>query len=159
AEDDVAIAKAMLAPGTVLVTRAGGGRVRQAVPAAHKGALRDIERGAAVHRYGQGIGFAQAGVAAGEHVHAHNLAAARGALQLDYAVGTTTAPARQAVETERRTFLGFRRPDGRVGTRNFVAVLASVNCSSSATRQIAETIRASGVLDDHPGVDGVLALA
>jgi altronate hydrolase len=155
--DDVAIAKVMLAPGTVLVAPSGRVRVRQAVPAAHKLALRDIGRHARVRRYGQVIGFAQADIAAGEHVHSHNLGLAGGALELDYGVASPAAEV--ATDGERRTFKGFRRPDGRVGTRNFVAVLASVNCSSSATRQIADTVRSSGLLADYPSVDGVLALA
>src|SRR5438477_182384 len=59
-------------------------------------------------------------------------------------------------EAERQTFLGFRRADGRVGTRNYVAVLASVNCSSSATRQVVDAIRATGELSRYPNVDDVI---
>ena len=158
-DDDVAVAKEMLAPGTLL---AGAGAllpVQQAVPPGHKVALHSIERGAPVRRYGQIIGFASRAIGAGEHVHSHNVTVGEDALRLDYAVGESCAPAVLVPEEERRTFLGFRRTDGRVGTRNYVAVLASVNCSSSATRQIAEEIRASGVLARYPNVDDVLAFA
>jgi arabinonate dehydratase len=157
--DDVAIAKEMLAPGTLLVTAAGPVRVQQAVPAGHKVALRAVERGSPVRRSGQVIGFASRAIDAGAHVHGHNLAVGDGPLRLDYAVGAECVPVELAAESERRTFLGFRRADGRVGTRNYVALLASVNCSSSATRQIAEEIRASGVLARYSNVDDVLAFA
>src|SRR5207253_464032 len=135
--DDVAIAKEMLAPGTVVLTASGGPvRVQQAVPAGHKLALRAVERGEPVRRYGQVIGFATREIACGEHVHAHNLGVGEGELRLDYAVGSDYAPVELVPEADRRTFLGFRRAEGRIGTRNYVAVLASVNCSSSATRQV-----------------------
>jgi altronate hydrolase len=157
--DDVAIAKEMLAPGTVL--RVGGDEIRvcQAIRPGHKLALRGIRPGSPVRRFGQMIGFASATIEAGEHVHTHNLTVGEGALCHDYAVGRDCVPVAFTAPEERRTFLGFRRPDGRIGTRNYVAVLASVNCSSSASRQIAEETRASGVLDRYPNVDGVLAFA
>jgi altronate hydrolase len=154
--DDVAIAKAMLAPGTVLVTAAGEVCVQQAVPAAHKVSLRAVDAGAPVRRYGQVIGFASRPIGAGEHVHSHNLAVGDGLLELDYAVGADYQPVELVPESERRTFMGFRRADGRVGTRNYVAVLASVNCSSSATRQVVEAVRASGALERFPNVDDVI---
>ncbi len=157
--DDVAIAKEMLAPGTVLVTAGGAVRVCQAVPVGHKVALRPVGRTEPVRRYGQVIGFANGDIAPGEHVHSHNLGVGDRALELDHGVGAGCAAVAFVPEAERRSFLGFRRGDGRVGTRNFVAVLASVNCSSSATRQIAETVRSSGLLARYPGVDGVLAFA
>lgn len=157
--DDVAIAKQMLAPGTVLLTPAGGAvRVQQAVPTGHKIALRAIERNEPVRRYGHVIGFAAREITPGEHVHGHNLGVGAGELRLDYAVGSEYAPVELVPEAERRTFRGFRRADGRVGTRNYVAVLASVNCSSSATRQVVETVRATAELSNYPNVDDVIAL-
>ncbi len=56
------------------------------------------------------------------------------------------------------TFDGIVRPDGRVGTRNYVAVLSSVNCSATVVKRIAAAFSAPGALDDHPGVDGVIAI-
>ena len=56
------------------------------------------------------------------------------------------------------TFDGIVRPDGRVGTRNYVAVLSSVNCSATVVKRIAAAFSAPGALDDHPGVDGVIAV-
>jgi len=159
AGDDVAIAKRMLAPGTVLLPTGGGSvRLQQAVPAAHKFAVRALRPSEPVRRYGQVIGFATCEIAPGEHVHSHNLAVGEAEIQLDYAIGSDYRPVELVPEADRRTFLGFRRIDGRVGTRNYVAVLASVNCSSSATRQVVETIRTSGELSRFPNVDDVIAL-
>jgi altronate hydrolase len=157
AADDVAIAKEMLAAGTVLTTPAGPVQLAQAVPPGHKLALREVAAGAPVRRYGQTIGFATHTIAPGEHVHVHNLAVGDRALELDYAPGADTRPVEFRSEAERRNFAGFRRADGRVGTRNYVAVLASVNCSSSAARRVVQAVRESGVLSRYPNVDDVIA--
>jgi altronate dehydratase len=156
--DSVAIVKDMLVPGTVLVDGERQFRIAQAIPGGHKVALRSVPRGEAVLRYGQIIGFATSDIEPGAHVHTHNLSVGEGKTDLDYAVGADFAPIELIPESEQRHFMGFRRADGRVGTRNYVAVLASVNCSSSATRRVVETIRASGVLADYENVDDVLAL-
>ena len=58
-----------------------------------------------------------------------------------------------------RTFQGFRRANGQVGTRNYIAVCATVNCSATVIRRAAEQVMASGVLADYPNVDGVVAFA
>jgi altronate hydrolase len=156
-EDDVAIAKAQLAPGSVLVLSDGHTvRVGQAIPSGHKVALRAIPAGEPVRRYGQVIGAATRAVGAGEHVHGHNLAV--GEVGHDYGFCEEWEPVELVPEPLRRSFLGFRRPDGRVGTRNYVAVLASVNCSSSATMAVVDRIERLGVLADYPNVDGVIGL-
>ncbi len=155
-DDSVAIAKQPLAAGTVL--RLGGElvRVAQMIPPGHKVSLGPVPTGAALRRYGHVIGFATRVIEAGEHVHSHNLAVRE--LDRDYAFCEDYAPVELAPEAGRRAFQGFRRADGRVGTRNYVAVLASVNCSSSATVAVAEEITRSGVLADYPNIDGVIAL-
>jgi altronate hydrolase len=158
ADDSVAIAKQALAAGTVLRLEDGQEiRVAQLVPPGHKVAIVAVAEGEPVRRYGQVIGFAAGPIAPGEHVHVHNLAV--GALEHDYAFCRDYAPVELVPEADRRTFLGYRRPDGRVGTRNYVALLASVNCSSSASVAAAAEIERSGILADHPNVDGVIALA
>jgi altronate hydrolase len=157
-DDDVAIAKQPLLPATRIRLPGGAGelRVLQMIPAAHKLALRDVAEGQPVRRYGQIIGFATRPIAAGDHVHTQNLAV--GELQHDYAFSTEYHPVEPLPESERRTFMGFRRADGRVGTRNFVAVLASVNCASSATRAIVDHFKYGDELKEYPNVDGVIGL-
>lgn len=153
--DQVAIAKQPLLPGTEVRVAGGVVRVGQFVPAGHKIALGDVAAGHEVRRYGQIIGFATQPIRAGEHVHTQNLAV--GDFERDYAFCTEARPVELVPEADRRTFQGFRRKDGRVGTRNYVAILASVNCSSSATRAIVDHFRfASDALRRFPNVDGVI---
>jgi len=154
--DHVAIAKQPLLPRTVLNTPHGEITVAQMIPPGHKFALLAVAKDEPIRRYGQIIGFATQDVRPGQHVHSHNLAVGEGGLTLDYAYATEYVPVEYVPEAERRTFMGFRRNDGRVGTRNYVGILASVNCSSSATRQIAEHFKNPDVMAAYPNVDGVI---
>ncbi len=131
-------------------------RLEQAIPSGHKLTLRTIPEGEPIHRYGQVIGTATETIRPGRHVHSHNLAI--GEVGRDYRFCEAYSPVAVVPEGERRSFLGFRRPDGRIGTRNYVAVLASVNCSSSATVAVVDRITSSGVLAEYPNVDGVIGL-
>lgn len=154
-DDEVAVARVALPPGLRLETPHGEVRVTRLVPSGHKVALREVASGAMVHKYGQVIGFATVPIAPGDHVHSHNLAV--GALTHDYAVGVDVRPVNFVPEDERRTFMGFRRPDGRAGTRNYVAVISTVNCSASVVRYIADRFRGDA-LQAYPTVDGVIGL-
>jgi altronate hydrolase len=159
-EDDVAIAKTELQPGTRLTSTAGETAlpeitVQQLIPSGHKIALREIVAGEAVRRYGQVIGFAKVAVRPGEHVHKHNLG--MGDLALDYAFGADAEPVDLVPESERRTFLGYKRPNGQVGTRNCMAVISTVSCSAHVTRAIARHFTPER-LAAYPNVDGVMAV-
>jgi altronate hydrolase len=150
--DDVLIARSQLVGGQT----AEGVTVRGLIPAGHKVAAHDIGAGEPVRRYNQIIGFASRPIAAGEHVHTHNLA--MGDFERDYAYG---ADARPEIAPRETTFMGIRRPDGRVATRNYIGVLSSVNCSATAARAIADHFSRQSnpqALADYPHVDGVVAL-
>jgi altronate hydrolase len=154
--DQLVIAKSTLLPGTKLLLEDGSTvRVKQLIPMGHKVALKAIEIDEPIRKYGQIIGFATAPIVPGQHVHSQNLAVKE--FSRDYAIGTEFEPVELVPEAERRTFRGYRRPDGRVGTRNYVAVIASVNCSSSATAAVADYFRQPGMLVAYPNVDGVVA--
>ena len=155
-EDDVVIARTQLLGGTAVE----GVVVKGLVPPGHKVAVRAIAAGAPVRRYHQIIGFASRAIAAGEHVHTHNLdmGPEKGSFARDYAFGADLKP-----EPTRRhaTFMGYRRADGRVATRNYIGVLSSVNCSATAARAIADHFSRQtnpAALADFPQVDGVVAL-
>ena len=120
----------------------------------HKIAARAVAQGENVIRYGQIIGVATRPIAAGEHIHTHNLG--MGAHEQDYAHATEVRPL--PAPAEPRTFLGYHRADGGVGTRNYLGILTSVNCSGSVARFIAEGIEKTGWLDDFPNVDGVVPI-
>lgn len=154
-DDDVAIAKRGLGPGCVLTTSTGELNIRRMIPSGHKLALAARRSGEPLHRYGQIIGFATMEIFPGEHVHTHNLGI--GSFDRDYAFCQNVHEASLIPAEERRTFLGYRRPDGRAGTRNYLAVISSVNCSASVSRYVAEHFRGDA-LKSFPHVDGVIAL-
>lgn len=155
-EDDVLIARQQLVSGAVH----DGLAVRGLVPPGHKVAVRDLPAGAPVRRYNQIIGFASRPIAAGEHVHTHNLDMGpdKGGFARDYAFGADVQP---EPAPRRATFMGIRRPDGRVATRNYIGILSSVNCSATAARAIADHFSRQmhpEALAAYPNVDGVVAL-
>ncbi|MEQ1771409.1 MAG: altronate dehydratase family protein [Devosia sp.] len=128
------------------------------VPRGHKFALKPIRQGEAVVKFGQIIGFATKEIPAGDWVHEHNcgVGADHGAFNRDYAFGEGVVPTRFVPEAERATFEGFRRANGKAGTRNYLGILTSVNCSATVAKFIAEAVNRSGILDDYPQIDGVV---
>lgn len=120
----------------------------------HKASIRQIAEGENVIRYGQIIGSATEVIPAGCHVHSHNLAMSDHTQ--DYAYGTKVVPLNSPQSL--RTFMGYPRPDGKHGTRNYIGVLTSVNCSGSVARFIAEAVEKRGMLDDYPNIDGVVPI-
>ena len=149
--DNVAVAISMIREGTVIP---GGATALQNVPRGHKVALAAIPANSAVRKYGQVIGFTKEDVAPGTWLHDHNVG--MGEAELDYAIGAETRPVEQA--TAKATFRGFRRANGKVGTRNYIGVLTSVNCSTTVAAAIVDEIERSGVLQDYPNIDGIIAL-
>ncbi|MBV5264798.1 UxaA family hydrolase [Pinisolibacter aquiterrae] len=148
-DDDVAVATRALVPGEAI---AEGVVAAAAIPAGHKVAIRPIARGQAVVKYGQVIGEALRDVAPGEHVHVEELGFGAG----DERRAATPSPA-PAVAPRRATFQGYARADGRAGTRNYVGVVASVNCSTTVCRKIAE-IANRDLLPRFPGIDGFVPI-
>ena len=155
--DQVAIAKTNMQAGTVLELPDSSETVtvRQFIPAGHKVALADVPNSESVRRYGQIIGFATQPIASGEHVHSHNLGIK--AFDRDYAFGVDVQPVDYVPPAQRRTFMGYKRANGRVGTRNTIALIAGVNCSAHTSREIARHFTPER-LAAFPNVDGVIAL-
>ena len=129
---------------------------RERIPRGHKMAASPIQSDAPIRKFGQIIGFASRPIAAGEWVHEHNCAVKEFAR--DYHFGEDARPERIAAVEDQPTFLGFHRANGKVGTRNYLAILTSVNCSATTARLIAREVERSGMLADFPNVDGVIAL-
>ena len=149
--DDVVIACRELEAGTNLLKE--GVIVAERIPAGHKVATKAIAKDAPVHRYNQVIGFATRPIAAGAHVHVHNLEVRDFAR--DYAFGEVYQPTQFA--TPPATFQGIVRPDGRVATRNYIGILSTVNCSATVAKHVAEQFRGDA-LEAFPNVDGVVPL-
>jgi altronate hydrolase len=150
AEDDVVIARVELPAGTMVQKE--NVRASARIPAGHKIAVRAVPKGQAVHRYNQIIGFATQPIEPGDHVHVHNVA--MGDFQRDYAFCALTKNTDYVAQPA--TFMGIKRADGRIATRNYIGILTSVNCSATVARMIAEHFK--NRLDDYPNVDGVVAL-
>jgi altronate hydrolase len=157
-QDNIAVAARPVPAGVTVRTDLGDVPVPVAIRMGHKFALTAIKEGDPVLKFGQVIGFASKRIEPGEHVHVHNVTA--GAFERDYAYASEV-PAPLPPPAEYRTFLGFDRGPGRpshqrYGTRNYLAVISTVNCSASTSKYIAERVRALGVLKDYPNVDGIV---
>ncbi|WP_299360556.1 UxaA family hydrolase [uncultured Paracoccus sp.] len=124
----------------------------QTIPRGHKIARQAIATGETVVKYAQVIGWASTDIAAGDHVHTHNVEFRNLAHAHSYGSNLRPAPA----PARRDSFRGYRRANGAVGTRNFIAILTSVNCSATAARKIADHFTAER-LAAYPNVDGVTA--
>jgi altronate hydrolase len=151
ATDNVAVARVSLAAGTTV--RVDGHEVTAlaAIPAGHKMALRSIPAGDAVRRYGQVIGKAKSGIEPGSHIHVHNLAFDEGQRDYQFPVAETPYP---ALPANIPTFQGYLREDGRVGTRNYLAVVAASNCAAHTAELLAESFAEEAL---PANIDGVVA--
>ncbi len=152
--DAIGIALNDLAPGDAI----GADLVaREAIPRGHKVALSSFAPGDPVNKFATFIGVASGPIAAGAHIHSHNLAfrASRANRDRPSARRNTIDPLDAPGSA---TFQGYRREDGRVGTRNVLLVLATVNCSATVAKRIAEQFRREVDLSATPTIDGVVAL-
>ncbi len=150
--DNVAVARRPIEAGEWLGPEL---QASDPVPRGHKIATGRIAAGDAVRKYGQVIGIATRDTEPGQHVHTDRLDMQDLALSHEFCV--EAEPPALLPEAERATFRGFLRPDGRVGTRNYIAVISSVNCSATVCRAVAAHFNTGG-LAGHPGIDGVVAL-
>jgi altronate hydrolase len=155
--DDVAIARTPLSRGVVLRLADGSGliEVGQRIPSGHKVAIRAVAEGDAVRRYGSIIGFATQPIETGAHVHSHNLSV--GELKQEYDYGVDYHPVDLLPPEQQRTFMGYRRPDGRVGTRNYIAIISTVNCAASTVRLVQRRFGPE-IMHAYPNIDGVIGL-
>ncbi len=124
------------------------------IPRGHKIATSATKAGEPIRKYAQIIGYAAADIQPGDHVHTHNVEFRN--TDVDYEFGTDLRFADPIAESKRDTFMGYRRTSGRVGTRNYIAIITSVNCSATAARQIAAAF-GPDELAQYPNVDGVAA--
>lgn len=149
ANDNVGVATRALAESTPIDD--AGHLARQNVDAGHKCALIDIASGEDIVKYGQVIGRASRDIALGEHVHTHNVAM----LERDTSLEGFRAVSPTPVTEGDRSFDGYHRADGQVGTRNYIGILSTVNCSATVAKVAAETLNASEEIRQL-GYDGVV---
>ncbi len=129
--------------------------VKEPIQAGHKIAVRSIAANERVLKYGEMIGRAKQSIEAGAWVHTHNIDPEFIDLTYEYAINAPTTEYVAAEQTE--MFQGYRRENGDVGTRNYIAVIATSNCSSHVATEIAASLR--NVTFETHGVDGVVAIA
>jgi altronate hydrolase len=153
-EDNVAIAARNLPAELEVQANGGTLQLGQRIGLGHKLALRAIKKGDAIYKYGQIIGFARETIPAGAHVHVHNVSAE--SFERDYAFCRDCPP--PPAPAEPRFFQGYDRGDGRFGTRNYLAIISTVNCSASTSKYISEKVRAGDLLRHFPNVDGIVAI-
>jgi altronate hydrolase len=151
--DNVVTARIALMPNAAIIGEGLAAAAR--IPAGHKVATRPIAKGEPVRKYDQIIGFASQDIVPGEHVHVHNVEMHDFAR--DYAFGSDAKPTAFVPEDQRASFDGFLRANGKVGTRNFIGVLSTVNCSATVCHLVAETFPKEE-LAAYPNVDGIVAL-
>lgn len=152
-KDDVAILKEPMLAGARVKYQGDEWQLQQMIPAGHKIALRSLPAGTPLRRYGQIIGETHVDVLPGEHVHSHNLSV--GNFERDYEFAVDIQTTKPLPIDERHQFMGFRRVDGRAGTRNYIAVISSVNCSAHTVRAIANEY-STDRLATYSNIDGVI---
>jgi altronate hydrolase len=153
-EDNTAVTARPLPAGASFQYNGDTLTLPQRIGMGHKIALRRISKGEAVIKYGQIIGFASKDIERGEWVHVHNVSAA--AFERDYAFCRDCPP--PPLRPEPRYWMGYDRGNGRYGTRNYIAVISTVNCSASTSKYISERFHATNPLKQYPNVDGVVAI-
>ena len=156
-QDNVAVALGNLDVGT---DTAEGVRTIKRVPKGHKFAVRTIRAGETIVKFGQIIGRAKVDIPPGDWVHEHNagIGEDHGAFERDYAFCEGVQPVDFITGAAQATFQGFKRSNGQVGTRNYIGILTSVNCSTTVAGFIAREVERSGILEQYPNVDGIVAL-
>src|SRR5260370_38164226 len=151
AADNIAIARVAISPGQELHVDGRRIVVEDAVPAGHKSAIQPIAAGENIVRYGQMMGRARIRIEPGRHVHTHNVAFEELSFAYEFPEAETplVTPTQDAP-----VFLGYPREDGRVGTRNYIAVVAASNCAAHTAELIASSFDGEAL---PPNVDGVAA--
>ncbi len=151
--DNIGVATRNLKAGEVISVATHEITLQEDVPAGHKFALESMVTDQQVFKYGQSIGITSDAIGAGQWVHTHNLS--NGDLARQYEKATEIPDPLPPIED--RTFQGFRRKNGKAGTRNYIAVISTVNCSASVSKYVAQRFDHSA-LEDYPNIDGVVAL-
>ncbi|MGF9757893.1 altronate dehydratase family protein [Microvirga sp. 0TCS3.31] len=151
-DDNVVIAIDLVSQGA----DAAGLTSRERILRGHKMAVEPIREGEPIRKFGQIIGFAKNHIAPGEWVHEHNVGLHD--FERDYAFCADAKDDDLLPPELRATFQGYRRASGKTGTRNYIGILTSVNCSASVARFAAAEVERSGILRDYPGIDGIVAI-
>ncbi len=154
--DNVVVIKRALAAGQKIEEGGIQFTARQNTPFGHKIAIFALADGDPIRKYGQIIGFAQGHIQPGDHVHTHNCVMRDFGRAYEFCADAKLVPVVDF--SQMRFFQGYLREDGRTGTRNYLAVISSVNCSASVSRYVAEHFNGPDFKRDYPNIDGVVPI-
>jgi altronate hydrolase len=157
-KDNVAVVKHATTPGLELLLPNGLSlEIRGAIPPGHRFAIKDIQAGEFVLQFGQPIGTSR-GIESGEQI-THDNMTDEVPIVRELPEDLHTPPPDYFPLDQRATFRGYRRPDGRVGTRNLVLIVPTSMCASHEALQIS-TIAEFTIYNrqKYPNVDGVVAI-
>ena len=149
--DNICVAARNLQKGDKVQCGERSVKLLEDVRMGHKIAINDIDHDTHVRKYGQIIGLTTTAIPEGGWVHVHNLAS--GDFVQDYASASEIPPAPTPITD--RSFMGYRRPDGKAGTRNYIGVISTVNCSASVAKYVARRFDEK-LLEPYPNIDGVI---
>jgi altronate hydrolase len=152
ASDNISVSTRIVEKGEMIDGIATTARIMRG----HKMAVAAIPKGTPIRKFGQIIGFSKNDIAPGDWVHEHNVE--MGELSHDYAFAQAARNEEVLSLAEQATFNGYRRKNGKVGTRNYIGIMTSVNCSATVASHIAREVERSGLLKEFPNIDGVVAL-
>ncbi|MEY2727442.1 MAG: Altronate dehydratase, partial [Planctomycetota bacterium] len=150
--DNVAVARRALRAGETVSCGSAQLVVTEPIPVNHKLALCPLPTGATIRKFGQPIGSALNSIPAGGWVHTHNVSLDRERSDYEFSTELLNFPI-----PEPRTFLGYRRKSGKAGTRNYIAVISTVNCSATTSRYVAQELSRTD-LAAFPNIDGVIPI-
>lgn len=148
-DDNVIIALRDFTAGEIIEVENVRVKLHSDVPRGHKIALQPIRENENIIKYGAPIGFALRAIAAGEHVHVHNLKT-RLAGTVEYVFQQKLNE--KAVPSRTLTFNGYKRANGKTGIRNELWIVPTVGCVNGQAQQIADLFR----IENNPvDIDGV----
>ncbi len=149
--DNIAVARRALQAGENLTVAGTILQIAEAVPANHKVAITEIQEREVIRKFGQPIGSASTAIARGQWVHVQNVSIERDKSGYEFCTDVVQFPA----PDDSRTFMGFRRKNGQAGTRNYIALISTVNCSATTARYVAQELAKSD-LSRYGNIDGVI---
>ncbi|MFL6575369.1 MAG: UxaA family hydrolase [Povalibacter sp.] len=133
--DDVAVALRDLAAGERVELGHNSVVLLEPIPRGHKFAVRPVATSQPVCKYGWPIGRAKTDIAVGAHVHIHNVVTRLSGLD-EYRYDANELKA-HVPQPSAATFMGYRRANGKVGTRNEIWILCTVGCVARTAERIA----------------------
>jgi altronate dehydratase len=174
-EDNVAIVTQRIDAGSVIVDGNRHYTLSHTLLEGHRFAVTSLVVGDALMSWGLPFGYATRAIAPGEYVVNEAMLEALGGRTLDFPLPTASnfadhiepynfdESAWQPVEQvpanpDTRTFMGYRRADGRgVGTRNYIVLLGTTSRTGSFVKQLEERFKSATA--EYANVDGVVAIA